>query len=315
MTEIVESLKNELSSVPFFSRVFLNKKKDKLIIWNDIDIHQIYKLDSQIDINCIMEDINQKIEEKYKIENNIVSVIIPNYNNEYFIQEVITRILKSTYKNIEIIIVDDKSTDNSVEIIETNFKKEIESKKIRLFINSENCGTYYCRNKGILLSNGSYIFFVDGDDYIGPKLIKRMYDWLSNSINKDYWVYQRPFSRIYMNENYEQIKQIMTPYYIKIFRRRLYNHIGFYQDNRFGADTEFDERITFNKYLYFKDYNVRTPEYFANTVINKNLTCIINREERIKYLIKAKDDIKKKRYIRMALLEDLSININIKKTV
>ena len=86
MTEIVESLKNELSSVPFFSRVFLNKKKDKLIIWNDIDIYQIYKLDSQIDINCIMEDIKQKIEEKYKIENNIVSVIIPNYNNEYFIQ-------------------------------------------------------------------------------------------------------------------------------------------------------------------------------------------------------------------------------------
>ena len=81
MTEIVESLKNELSSVPFFSRVFLNKKKDNIIIWNDIDITQQYKLDSSININLIMEDITNKIEEKYKIENNIVSVIIPNYNN------------------------------------------------------------------------------------------------------------------------------------------------------------------------------------------------------------------------------------------
>jgi len=305
MTEIVESLKKELSSIPFFSRVFLNKKKDRLIIWNDIDIHQIYKLNKQIDINQIMEDIKQKIEEKYKIENNIVSVIIPNYNNEYFIQEVITRILKSTYKNIEIIIVDDKSTDNSVKIIKTNFKNEIDNKKIRLFVNKKNFGTYYCRNKGILLSNGSYIFFVDGDDYIGPKLIKRMYDWLSNPINCQYWAYKRPFARIYMNENYEPLKQIMTPYYTKIFRRKLYNYIGFYNDNRFGADSELEERMIFNKYLYFKDYNVRTPEYFANTVINKNLTCIIGKEERIKYFIKIKNNIKRKEYIPMALIDDL----------
>jgi glycosyltransferase involved in cell wall biosynthesis len=305
MTEIVESLKNELSSIPFFSRVFLNKKKDIIIVWNDIDIVKQYKLDSSIDINQIMKDIKQKIEEKYKIENNIVSVIIPNYNNEYFIKEVIERILKSTYKNIEIIIVDDKSTDDSVKIIQDNFKNEIESKKIRLFINTENNGTYYCRNKGILLSKGSFIFFVDGDDYIEPKLIERMYNWLSNPNNREYWAYQRPFSRIYMNENYEEIERVKTPYYVTIFRRKLYNYIGYYQDNRFGADTELIKRLIYNEYLCFKDYKIKTNEYFANTVVNKNLTSIINREERIKYLIKAKDNIKKKKYIRMALLENL----------
>jgi len=305
MTEIVESLKNELSSVPFFSRVFLNKKKDKIIVWNDINIQQIYKLNSQIDIKQIMEDITHKIEEKYKIENNIVSVIIPNYNNEYFIQEVITRILKSTYKNIEIIIVDDKSTDNSVKIIQDNFINEINNKKIRLFINTENCGTYYCRNKGILLSKGSFIFFVDGDDYIGPKLIERLYKWLSNPTNTEYWAYQRPFSRIYMDENHVTIKTIKTPYYITMFRRKLYNYIGFYNDSRFGADSELEQRINFNNYLYFKDYKPRTDEYFANTILNKNLTCIISKKERVKYLMKAKDNIKNKRYIRMALIEDL----------
>ncbi len=89
-----------------------------------------------------------------------------------------------------------------------------------------------------------------------------------------------------------------------MFRRKLYNYIGFYHDNRFGADSELEERMIFNKYLYFKDSNVRTPEYFANTVINKNLTCIISREERFEYLLKAKDDIKKKRYIKMALIEE-----------
>jgi hypothetical protein len=90
-----------------------------------------------------------------------------------------------------------------------------------------------------------------------------------------------------------------------MFQRKIYNKIGFYHDNRFGADTELEERMIFNKYKYFKDNNVQTSEYFANTVINKNLTCIISREERVKYLIKAKDDIKNKRYIKMALIEDL----------
>jgi len=305
MTEIVESLKNELSSVPFFSRVFYDKKKDKIIVWNDIDIQIKYKLDSSININIIMEDIKQKIEEKYKIENNIVSVIVPNYNNEYFIKEVIERILKSTYKNIEIIIVDDKSTDNSVKIIQDNFINEIYSKKIRLFINTENCGTYYCRNKGILLSNGSFIFFVDGDDYIERNLIECMYKWLNNPTNNEHWAYQKQFSRIYMNEKYEEIKRVMTPYYITMFRRKIYNKIGFYQDSRFGADTELQERMIFNKYKYFKDNNVQTSEYFANTVINKNLTCIINGKKRSQYIIKAKDDIRNKRYIKMALIEDL----------
>ena len=49
MIEIIEKLKNELSSVPFFSRVFLNKKKNKIIVWNDIDIKKKYKLNSKID--------------------------------------------------------------------------------------------------------------------------------------------------------------------------------------------------------------------------------------------------------------------------
>jgi glycosyltransferase involved in cell wall biosynthesis len=303
--ENIESLKVKLSAIPFFSRVFHNKNKNKLIIWNDIDIKRIYPLDAIVDINRIMSDIKHDIEKKYKTENQTVSIIIPNYNNAYFIKEVIARILNNTYKNTEIIIVDDKSTDDSVKIILDNFKSDLETKKIRLFVNSENQGTYYCRNKGILLSKGSYIFFVDGDDYIEPKLIERMYNWLSNPINHQYWAYQRPFTRIYMNEKYEPLKMVKTPYYITMFRRKLYNYIGFYNDSRFGADSELEERMIHHKYLYFKDYRPRTDEYFANTVVNKNLTSIINGNKRTQYIIKAKYDIKNGRYIRMALLEDL----------
>ena len=99
MNQIVESLKVELSGIPFFSRVFHNNDKKKLIIWNDIDIKRIYPLDAPVDINHIMAGIKNDIEEKYKIINQTVSIIIPNYNNSYFIKEVIERILKNTYKN------------------------------------------------------------------------------------------------------------------------------------------------------------------------------------------------------------------------
>ena len=54
MNQIVESLKVELSAIPFFSRVFHNNDKKKLIIWNDIDIKRIYQLDAPVDINSIM---------------------------------------------------------------------------------------------------------------------------------------------------------------------------------------------------------------------------------------------------------------------
>ena len=272
ITDIEQKYRNALKNtlkIKIDDEYIIDQKKDKIIVWNDIDIIQQYKMNESIDINIIMGDIKHKIEKKYKIENNIVSVIIPNYNNEYFIKEVIEHILKNTY------------------------------------LNTENSGTYYCRNKGILLSKGSFIFFVDGDDYIGPNLIESMYKWLNNPINSQYWAYQRPFTRIYMNEKYEEIKRVKTPYYITMFRRKIYNYIGFYQDSRFGADTELEHRIIFNNLLYFKEYRSSTDEYFANTVINKNLTSIINGKIRTRYIIKAKSDIKKKRYIRMALIENL----------
>jgi metallophosphoesterase superfamily enzyme len=73
----MESLKNELSSVPFFSRVFYNNKKDKIIVWNDIDILQQYKMNESIDINIIMGDIKHKIEKKIQ---NRKQYSISNYS-------------------------------------------------------------------------------------------------------------------------------------------------------------------------------------------------------------------------------------------
>lgn len=87
----------------------------------------------------------------------LISVIIPNYNNSKYIVEAINSIIQQDYRNFEIIVVDDGSTDNSVEIIE-NIEFPV------TLIKSENYGAGSARNIGILASRGDYIALLDSDD-------------------------------------------------------------------------------------------------------------------------------------------------------
>jgi len=93
----------------------------------------------------------------------VVSVIIPLYNGEKFIRKTIQSILNQTYKDVEIIIVDDCSTDNSKEVIFNEFGGLI-GKKIIYVRNQENMERSYTRNRGFEVSKGEYVFFLDADD-------------------------------------------------------------------------------------------------------------------------------------------------------
>ncbi len=96
----------------------------------------------------------------------LVSVIIPCYNAQEWLTEAIDSCLQQTYRNIEIIVIDDGSTDNSPEIIKSYGDKIITDK---IPHRSGN----FARNKGIALSSGKYIQFLDADDYIYPEKIAR----------------------------------------------------------------------------------------------------------------------------------------------
>lgn len=95
------------------------------------------------------------------MENNLplVSVIMPVYNSAKYLNEAIDSILNQTYENIELIVIDDGSSDNSVDLI-----KKYNSSKIRFFQNEKNIGVSATRNKAIDLSNGKYIALMDSDD-------------------------------------------------------------------------------------------------------------------------------------------------------
>ena len=104
-----------------------------------------------------------------------VSVIIPVHNSEKYILKCINSVINQTYKNLEIILIDDKSTDNSVELI-----KKIGDKRIKLIALKKNSGAAIARNKGIEKSSGDYICFLDSDDYWKPKKIEKQLKFIKD---------------------------------------------------------------------------------------------------------------------------------------
>lgn len=102
--------------------------------------------------------------------NPLVSIIIPVYNVELYIEKCLFSVTNQSYKHLEIIIVNDGSTDNSEDII-LNFQKK--DKRI-IYIKRKNGGLGAARNTGIEISSGKYICFVDSDDWIDLNYIKIM---------------------------------------------------------------------------------------------------------------------------------------------
>ena len=100
-------------------------------------------------------------------ENKLVSIVIPVYNVEEYLKECVESVLCQTYKNLEIILIDDGSTDGSGKLC--NFYREIDN-RIKV-IHKENGGLSDARNKGIEVATGSYLYFLDSDDLIPQNAI------------------------------------------------------------------------------------------------------------------------------------------------
>ena len=108
------------------------------------------------------------------MDEKLVSVIIPAYNIEDYIGRCLDSIISQTYKNLEIIVVDDGSWDYTGEILDNYAKKD---RRIKV-IHKENGGVSSARNKGIEAAEGDYIGFIDGDDLIEPEMYKTLVDLL-----------------------------------------------------------------------------------------------------------------------------------------
>ena len=108
------------------------------------------------------------------MEQPLVSVIIPNYNYERYIQKCLESVVSQDYPNIEIIVVDDGSTDRSIEVIQKYFPSVV-------LISPGYQGVSSARNTGILKSSGDYLAFMDADDFWDPTKISKQMKVLFNT--------------------------------------------------------------------------------------------------------------------------------------
>lgn len=133
--------------------------------------------------------------------NKLVSVIIPCYNKSEWIQEAIDSCLNQTYPNLEIIVIDDGSTDNSLEIIKSYGDKII-------WEQGQNRGANYSRNRGFALSRGEYIQYLDADDYLLPEKIEKQVRCLENTDAN--LVYGNVICKHYVAERASSYDEIQT---------------------------------------------------------------------------------------------------------
>jgi glycosyltransferase involved in cell wall biosynthesis len=136
----------------------------------------------------------------------LVTVIMPVYNGERFLFEAIESILNQSYKDIELIVIDDGSTDRSVEIINS-----FESPKLNFIQNKKNLGVCETRNKGFKLARGEYIALMDADDISVNDRIKKQVLFMEE--NKEYGL---------ISANYESFRE--HPFGVKRSVKRLLNN-------------------------------------------------------------------------------------------
>ena len=112
------------------------------------------------------------------MEEDLVSIIVPVYNAEKFIEDTIKTIMEQTYKNWEALFIDDQSVDDSVNIIK---RYTIINNQIKLIKNSENKGAAISRNNGIKQARGKYIAFLDADDLWDKEKLEKQINFMKKN--------------------------------------------------------------------------------------------------------------------------------------
>ena len=176
-----------------------------------------------------------------------ISVVITAFNKKDFIEKSVNSVLNSTYQNLEVIIVEDKSTDNTLEIVKTLAEKD---SRIKLVIHEVNKGAGLSRRDGIKASTGDFVSLIDGDDYISEdfysSLVKKQIETDADivsggitNINPDGTKDIKLFGEKVSEGNQKLLdygRGAIIFLNNKIVRRSLYNIVE-YSDKRYCEDT------------------------------------------------------------------------------
>ena len=205
-----------------------------------------------------------------------VSVIVPVYNVEEYIQRCLESLVDQTLKDIEIIIVNDGSEDNSIEIV-NNFIKKYPEKIV--YLEKENGGLSDARNYGIPYAKGEYIAFLDSDDYVEKNMYEKMYD-IAKKENSDmvecdfYWEYPNKKKKdvgVIYNNQHEMMENIRVVAWNKLIKREIIeiSKVQFPKGYRY-EDVEFTYKLIpyLNKVSFVKEpmiHYIQRPDSISNS--------------------------------------------------
>lgn len=222
------------------------------------------------------------------------SIIVPIYNGEKYLERCINSIINQTYTNIELILINDGSRDNTEEICERYSNNDDRV----IYIKQDNYGVSYSRNNGIKNATGDYITFVDADDYININTINELnkiisynqcdilkYSYIKESkwLKKSYKFSIQKDKKILKNEYVKEVIPYMfntfdlSNVWNAVFKIELIKDKRFDEELKFGEDFKFMIESTLNSKSLYID-----PRTFYHYVYNKNSTINSIKESYIK---------------------------------
>lgn len=234
---------------------------------------------------------------QHQMSNFKVSVIVPVYNAESYIETALSSLLMQSLNDIEIIIINDGSTDNSLPLIKKTLRNIIYEKKQITLINRENKGVAATRNQGLKLAKGEYIIHFDSDDWVDKDWLKILYeravednsdivicDYYSVYNKKKVYIQQQIHSSIQENIKLLLVGKISNMNWDKLVRRTIIteNDIKYIENINMGEDF----LLTLMSFFYSqKISHVSKGLYYYNKMNQSSLT--------FKYSEKSLNDINK----------------------
>ena len=211
-----------------------------------------------------------------KKNNDLISIVIPCYNSEKFISKCLDSVIRQDYSNIEIVVVNDGSTDSSLDII-----KSYDDKRI-IIVDKKNEGSWQARIDGIKKTSGSYITFVDSDDIVTETFISELYqniidnnsdisicgfDRISSSSNKVLANEMISFNKtIELIDDINQIPLINTSNWNKLYKKELFKDVLEYK-----VKSRTCEDLILNMFAYFNAQKISfIPKVLYHYYVNDN---------------------------------------------
>ena len=166
---------------------------------------------------------------------------MPLYNDELYVERAINSILNQTFKNFELCVVNDCSTDNSLNKIE----KYLSNSRVRLIHNDKNMGAYYSRNTGLqLLEKENFDVYTihDADDFSDSTRFEKMINILENESILGVEDFELRIGGMPPSWLWE-LGKTMPNHAHAFFSKKTFNILGYFDNSKFGADTEYWHRL------------------------------------------------------------------------